>query len=378
MGIDAAFAERVLGSLSSGIVGIDPTGALVVINEGARAILGCPVGELDAALGRDCREVLAGPPALAQLLLETLERGSPLSRAELVLSRRPDGSAPTIGFTLSAVRDGSGRVCGSVVLFRDLEPIERGDEQARLRDRLAALGQMAAGLAHEIRNPLAGIEVLAGLLRRRLADRPEELSLLSEIRHELGSVADAVGNCLEFVRPVAPTRERVDPRALLDEALLQSLARVPFSGRVECRLDGPLPELCADEEQLRVLLGNLVVNALEAMGERGDAGCLTLAARALDARTGGAAELEIAIADNGPGVPPELREKVFYPFFTTRDGGSGVGLALAQKIALSHGGSVELESPPGCGCTFRLRLPAGDPRAAGSGRHSPVALGEAR
>jgi nitrogen-specific signal transduction histidine kinase len=373
---EVGFETWILGSMSSGIVGIDAEGAIAAFNAGAQRILGCPEGELSAAFGRDCREVLVAQPTVVRLLLETLDRKSPLSRAELVLA----GEASTIGFTLCPVRDGEDRVQGAAMIFRDLTPIERGDEQERLRERLAALGQMAAGLAHEIRNPLAGMEVLAGLLQRRLADRPEEQALVRELKGELRSLAAMVTASLEFVRPVAPVVVRVDPVQLLNEALTTARARVSFDGTVERAWDAELPPLEADEDQLRSMLVDLIVNALEAMSGLPDAR-LSLSVCGRDWEAGGRAvrvgadgaaaaecparrELLISIADSGPGVPPEMREKIFYPFFSTKRRGSGVGLASAQKIVASHAGSLELVSRPGRGCRFRVRLPAASDAAA--------------
>jgi len=361
----SSFEAWILGSMTSGIVGIDTEAAVVTFNAGAQRILGCPEGELAQAIGRDCRDVLAAEPGVARLLIETLERHSPLSRAELVLEGGRDRLGSTIGFTLSPVSDEQGRLRGAAMIFRDLTPIERSDEQERLRERLAGLGQMAAGLAHEIRNPLAGMQVLAGLLRRRLADRPDDQALVAELTGGLRALADTVTASLDFVRPLAPEHGPVDAGRLLEDALALARRRVPFTGTVVRDGDASLPVLSADEDQLRTMLTNLIVNAFESMatGEGADDPCLTLGLRVRGGECAvtdaGVAEpeLEITVADNGPGVSPELREKVFYPFFTTKQSGSGVGLATAQKIVASHGGSLELESPRGGGCTFRVRLP---------------------
>ena len=360
------FAALVLGSLSSGVVAIDAEGRIAVLNAGAQRILGAPEGSRTAALGRHCREVLAGQPALARLLLETLERKSAVSRAELRLA----GEGPTIGFTLCPLTDPHGASGGAAVLFRDLDPIERDDEQERLRQRLAALGQMAADLAHALRNPLAGIEVAAGLLRRRLADRPEERALVDEITGEARALAGTISASLAFVRPERPVAARVEPVALLEEALVLARARVPFAGTVEREWQADLPELHADREQLRTLLLDLLTNALEAMRD-GAGSRLRLSVRGQrvagvedrGAQAPERDELVISVCDDGPGIPPELREKVFYPFFTTRPEGSGVGLASAQKIAASHGGCLELGPGLDGGCGFHLRLPAGGERS---------------
>lgn len=369
------FAEWILGSLTSGIVAIDRDGCLVTLNAGAQRILGCSGGEATAALGRDCREVLRAQPTVARLLLDALDGRSPLSRAELVLEGGAGQFAKSIGFTLAPVRDGDGCVSGAAMLFRDLTPFERGDEQERLRERLAALGEMAAGMAHEIRNPLASMEVLAGLLKRRLEGRPEEFGLLVQLMGELRSVADLVSASLEFVRPVALVRCRVDLRDIVEESLRMATKRVPFAGTIERRYASDLPELLADPELLRGVVINLIVNAFEAMAGQQRPSRLELCIRSrasepatrpvrvgADGRSTAQDlrprhEVVISVTDAGPGIPDELREKIFYPFFTSKERGSGVGLALAQKVVASHGGALELESVCGVGATFHVRLP---------------------
>jgi len=341
-----------LGSMSSGVVAIDRDGAVRVLNAGAQQVLGCSAGAPQAALGHDCREVLAAQPGVARLLLGALERKHPISRGELALS----GGVANIGLTLAPVRDAHGRVCGSCMIFRDLAPIERQDERVRLRARLEALGEMAAGLAHAIRNPLAGMEVSAGLLHRRLAPGSEERELLDELLGEMRAVSRSVSQSLEFVRPASPELGRVDPVGLLEEAWHVARARVAFDGAVERAWQDDLPPLEADAEQLRTALTDLVVNALQALDGRGR---LTLSVHAEAGGSGdGPPDVILGVADDGPGVPAGLREKIFHPFFTTKEDGSGVGLANAQKVVASHGGRLELTSAPGGGCRFQVRLPS--------------------
>jgi signal transduction histidine kinase len=372
-------AQWILTSMSSGVVAIDDRGAVVMFNPGAQRILGCPDGELSDAFGRPCREVLALQPTIARLLLETLDGRAALSRAELVLEGARGELESTIGFTLTPVRDPAGEVRGAAIIFRDLTPFERMDEQERLHDRLAALGQMAAGMAHEIRNPLAGMEIVTGLLKRRLSDRDEERALVSQLQSEARSLARTIEDCLEFVRPLSPERGSIDPEQLVNQSLDTALKRAPFSGAVERAFEEELPQLNADVDQLRAVVTNLVLNALEAMD--GDAecaekrlvlglGCAVAPAIdrsvrvGIDGRAASAAsarrELVITVSDTGPGIPSELKEKIFYPFFTTKQTGSGVGLAMAQKIIAGHGGTLELDSEPGRGCSFRLRIPVED------------------
>jgi nitrogen-specific signal transduction histidine kinase len=372
-------AQWILTSMSSGVVAIDAEGAVVMLNPGAQRILGCPEGEPSDAFGKPCREVLELQPTVARLLLETLDGRAALSRAELVLEGVRGEHESTIGFTLTPVRDPEGAVRGAAIIFRDLTPFERMDEQQRLHDRLAALGQMAAGFAHEIRNPLAGMEIVASLLKRRLSDRDEECSLVTQLQSEARSLARTVEDCLEFVRPFTPERGPVDPEILVNESLDTALKRCSFAGAIERVFDEELPPLSADFDQLRAVVTNLILNALEAMDGDGVDGekRLVLGLRHVFASPvdrsvrvgadGRAAsdpvarqEILISVSDTGPGVPSELKEKIFYPFFTTKQRGSGVGLATAQKIIAGHGGTLELDSGVGRGCSFRLRIPIED------------------
>lgn len=375
---DPRFLGWLVDSMRSGLVAIDGTGGVTALNPGARQMLGVE----GPVLGRPSREVLRTQPTLARLLEGALDGRQRPSRAELVLE--PVGGLPgaTIGFTLDTVRDAAGSVRGAALVFRDLTPFEREDEQDRLRDRLAALGQMAAGLAHELRNPLTGMEVLVGLLKRRLAGQPEELALLAELTNEVRTLSRTVTESLEFVRPVRLQRDPVDPVELLEESLALARSRVPFAGAIERDYDEQLPELLADAEQLRGVGTNLIVNALESMAScpRPDGHRLRLGLRVQtieretwevssreheEQRTPGVSrELVISVTDTGSGVDHELRERVFHPFFTTKDGGSGVGLAHAQKVVASHGGALEVDGQPGQGAIFRVRVPIGDEGAA--------------
>lgn len=367
---DPRFLGWLVDSMRSGLVAIDRTGAVAAVNSGACRMLGVS----GSGVGRPCRHVLRCQPTVVGLLEGALDGKERPSRAELTLEPVGDQAARTIGFTLDTVRDDDGSVQGAVLAFRDLTPFERQDEQDRLRDRLAALGEMTAGLAHELRNPLAGMEVLAGLLRRRLADRPEELALLGELVGELRSLSRTVTESLEFVRPVRLSREAVDPVELLEESLALARARIPFTGAIERRYDEELPLVKADAEQLRGVETNLIVNALESMAAYGrtDGHRLTLGLRVETAERGTwavldagadavgpapACELVITVSDTGSGVDPELRERVFHPFFTTKEHGSGVGLSHAQKVVVGHGGALEVDGLPGEGAVFRVRLP---------------------
>lgn len=378
---DSRYAGWLVGSIRSGLVAIDETGAMAALNEAAHRLLGCAGASAGAVIGGDCRAALAGQPVLLERLLATLDGNEAPGRAELSLVGRGDRPGPTIGYTAAPVRDEDGTVRGAVLQFRDLTPYERTAEQDRLRDRLAALGEMAAGLAHEIRNPLAGMEILTGLLRRRLGEQPEELALVNELSAEIRKAAQTVTESLEFVRPVALRCDVVDPIELLEESLAKARARVPFGGEVERDYADLLPEFHADGERLESVLTNLMVNAMEAMEHaKSDPRWLRLGVRVergedLDAGAEREPELVFSVADAGPGIPEELRERIFYPFFTTKQEGSGVGLAQAQKIIAGHGGRLELAGAASGGALFRVRLPV---LAHANAAHAGAARDQAR
>jgi len=331
---EADLSGWLLGSLRTGLLAVDVEGRLVRLSPEAARVL--ELGELAPHLGRPAAEVLSAHPALVALLGEALRGHELPPRAELEIVLAGGRERRPIGFTLVPVRDGEGALQGAALLFRDLTPFERQDEQARLRDRLAALGQMAAGLAHEIRNPLASIQVLADLLKRALGDRPGEVELVDEILSELETLTRLVNGSLEFVRPHAAMRAPVELGELMHEAVRRARARVPV-----------------DAIQLESVLVNLVANAFEAMRDHARHGGHVLQVAASVAH----GELRLAVTDTGPGVPPELRERIFYPFFTTREQGTGVGLAEVHKAVASHGGSVEVRDRVGGGAVFLIHLP---------------------
>jgi signal transduction histidine kinase len=280
-----------------------------------------------------------------------------------------------IGLTITAVRDQAENVVGASVVFRDLDLVERLEEAARLRERLAALGEMAAGLAHEIRNPLAGLKVTTELLARRVGADAEAAELIREMSDEIGAVEGTVDAALAFVKPVPVALRSLDLVEVLEDAYTRVSARVPFAGTVQRFYETPAPHVTGDPDQLRSVFANLLENACESMSELRERGVLQLevvtvpvdrSEQILSARSGvpqaamrGGREVWVTVADSGPGIAPELRQKVFYPFFTTRESGSGVGLATAQKIVAAHGGALELIDAPIRGAAFRVRLAVG-------------------
>ena len=215
--------------------------------------------------------------------------------------------------------------------------------RAALQSRDERMQMMLAGIAHEVRNPLGGLEIYAGLLREGLTDQPERLEEVSRIEREIGYLKNVVSDFLEFARRPSPVMESFPVGSLLDEVC--EIGR-PVGPGPRLRTEFA-PDLVAegDRGQLRRAVLNLARNAIAAAGTEGE---VVLAAR----RIGD--EIEWEVRDSGPGVPPEIAEKVFTPFFTTREKGTGLGLAFVREIVRDHGGSVSLDRAPEGGACFRF------------------------
>jgi signal transduction histidine kinase len=256
------------------------------------------------------------------------------------------------------------------LFFKDLTHGEHKEEQERLKDRLAALGQMAANLAHEIRNPLASIEVSSSLLKRRLPVDAGERELLDKIIAEVRRLNRTITSSLEFVRPLSLSLAPAHLGGVLDDALAVAVSRRGKPGlRVHRTACPECPPFLMDRGQLRQVFENLFLNAMEAMGDNGTLGIDVSTVRAPAAvttpyRPAGAPETlsfesyaVVRVSDTGPGIPVEHLEKLFYPFYTTKKHGSGVGLSIAKKIVDSHRGIIDVASTRGEGTTFTVRLP---------------------
>jgi signal transduction histidine kinase len=231
------------------------------------------------------------------------------------------------------------------------QELEQKNALLARRNRLAELGEMAAGVAHEIRNPLGGIRLYAGLLERDLSQDPERLQLVGRIRTGVEQLDRIVREMLDFTRQMVLERREADPAQMAEEALGFALPDPGAAIRIR-REFAPDLRASVDVHHLRRALLNLLINAVEAMPQGGELGLVTAPAL-LEGRPA----VEIRIEDTGAGIPREALPKLFDPFFTTKAQGTGLGLAFVQRVVEAHGGSVEALNRPQGGAAFRLRLP---------------------
>jgi PAS domain S-box-containing protein len=363
-----SYTDSILGSLTSGVVTLDLDGRVATLNPAAELLTGLFEPEVR---GRYCTEVFAHTAGVSEALMETLANRAGVSNAALVL-RRPSGTTVPVELSTAPLRGIEGKELGVVGMFRDLAQVRELEDQVRRSDRLAALGTLAAGLAHEIKNPLTSLRTFTRLLPRKFEDERYRTTFQRVVPRELERINAIVERLLELARPGRLTLERVQVPHLL-ERVLELYEHQIQSGEVTVVREyaRDCPPIQADGEQLYQAFVNLVTNALDAMGPGGrltlragwDEGGTVLG----PARRGGAPRrLQVEIEDTGAGIGAAEADKVFNPFFTTKSSGTGLGLALTHKIIEDHRGSITFRSTPGVGTTFRVLLPLQAERAGGN------------
>jgi nitrogen-specific signal transduction histidine kinase len=343
--------------MRNGVLAITRDGIVAEINAEACRIF--QIRRAPSSVGRNFSEVLAKHPDMVRVLHSAFELHHLPNRAELRLKT----TSKVIGYTLSHVRDERGRPIGVVVFFKDLTKVEQLEERERLRDRLVALGEMAAAIAHEVKNPLAGIEVMAGVLKRQLTDADAQ-SILNDIINEAKMANQIVHEALEFVRPIRLQVEHTLITEVLQNAMTLADSKVSRRNiRLQVDLDEGLPPIQGDHHQLTQLFTNLLINAFEALEGRGSVEVTAHEGVIEDDPNAPAGEshtptrtVVVDVADDGPGVPKDLRDRIFNAFFTTKPQGSGLGLAIVRKIVDAHDGRIDILSGVK-GTRFRVTLP---------------------
>lgn len=339
--------DRILESMSSGVLTLDGTGTVLHFNRAAADLLGTP---LETVRGRWCHDVFGGGQKdLLDRVLATLESGRVLSREEVTVTT-PDGRGIPVGLSTSFLTEEDGTRRGVIAVFADLSEFKAVEERARRSETLAAIGQLSAGIAHEIRNCLNPISGSVEYLQKELVLEGESAHLMNLIVAECERLNRFVTELLDYAREPRFHVEAVPVRELVTDAL--DLARRHPAWRPEIALviedEG---EGCAarlDREHFKRVLTNLLQNAIEAQEGPGRV--------AVRIRREGGRRVAVEVHDSGPGIPRENLARVTEPFFTTKRGGTGLGLAIAARIIERLGGKLAVTSAPGQGTTFTLTL----------------------
>lgn len=337
----------IIASMTSGLLIVGSGGDVQTLNPAGRRLLGLPDEEPAGSID----DVLAGARPLADAVHECLAAGQPIVRRTLEMTTGVAGGARHLGVTVSPVAGDEHQPGGAICLFTDLSDVVELEEQLRLKDSLARLGELTAGLAHQFRNGLATIHGYARLLP--LEPLPTEYrSYVEGIRQETDELGKIVNNFLNFARPAELAVAPVDLGALVERVADEVRGDAETRGGA-VRVSGTFATVDGDEVMLRQAFNNLCRNALEACTEAGITPRLELHG-ALDRSQG---LIRVTVSDNGPGLDRAAGDRIFQPFFTTRAGGTGLGLAVVQKIVVTHNGRVSAGPAPGGGASFQVVLP---------------------
>jgi two-component system sensor histidine kinase PilS (NtrC family) len=340
------FNEYVINSLLSGLMTTDADGRILTFNRAASVILGISSAH---ALRHDVLEVL-------QLPADTRTRLGSISETRTLKidtqHRTGDGRTIDLGLTISALTFPDGRA-GFLFTFQDVTDVRRLERDARLQQRLAAVGEMAAGIAHEIRNPLASMSGSMQVLRQELSLSDEQAELMDIVLKESERLNDTIKSFLAYARPQRFAVSRLDIRKVVQDAalLLRNSAEVRAHHTIAVDVPAEAVWCEADESQVRQVVWNLATNGLRAMAQGGR---LRLAV-ATDKDGSGATLL--TVQDEGRGIPPEELDLIFQPFHSTFEKGSGLGLAIVHRIVTDYNGTINVSSRVGVGTIVTVRLP---------------------
>jgi two-component system, NtrC family, sensor histidine kinase PilS len=340
------FNENVINSLLSGLVTTDADGRILTFNRAASVILGIPSAH---AIRRDSIDVL-------QLPGDTRTGLAGLGDARTLRidtqHRTGDGRSIDLGLTASPLTFPDGRA-GFLYTFQDVTDVRRLERNARLQQRLAAVGEMAAGIAHEIRNPLASMSGSIQVLRHELTLSDEQAQLMDIVLRESERLNETIKSFLAYARPQRFALAKLDIRRVVQDAalLLRNSSEVQAHHSIGVDVP-PDPVWCeADENQIRQVIWNLATNGLKAMAQGG-----RLLLTAATADDGSGATL-LTVEDQGRGIPPEDLDAIFQPFHSSFDKGTGLGLAIVHRIVTDHNGTINVSSRVGAGTVVTVRLP---------------------
>jgi PAS domain S-box-containing protein len=330
-----AYNENVLQSVQSGVVSIDNSLKIKSVNQSAEKTLGIKAEEV---LDKECSEIFSEP------LLEILKFNKSLTRGEYPYVTK-DKRNVWLGINTSQLKNAAGEVIGFILVFTDLTNVKALQMRVELKERLTQLGEMSAGIAHELRNPMSVIAGYAKLLNKRVDS--SEMDTVNAIIKEIENMDSIISEFLAFAKPTDLNRGKINLQSLI-QATYNTVVGDNHTINVSIIADKQL-FVMGDDVLLRQAFTNLFTNAVEAMSEGGD---LTVELDDFKDR------IEIRVKDTGYGIPEDIKKRIFLPFYTTKEKGIGLGLAIVQKIIVSHGGSIEIDSNENKGTTFSITLPA--------------------
>jgi PAS domain S-box-containing protein len=342
------FFASILKNSADAIFTLDQDEKITSWNKGAEAIFGYTEEEM---LGKSL-EVVMPQHLKEERELETI---SAIAQAEGFLRSyqtqriTKDGEVIDVLFTRTAIRDAQGQLIGYSSVLKNITEQKLLDRHLTHMEKLSAIGELAAGLAHEIKNPLAGIKGAIEIIRDGLPPEHPHSRILGEVLSEVSRIDRSVVNLLSYSKPRKPEFHKLNLVNLI-ENVISFLKKVADSKNIRLHLAVPseIPHVTGDENELKQLFMNFILNSLEAIQEKGNVW--------IKIKSPFDSKVNIEVADDGPGIPPEQLGKIFQPFFTSKKNGTGLGLATCKRIVSNHGGLIQVQSKPGKGTRFIIDL----------------------
>jgi two-component system sensor histidine kinase HydH len=353
------YLQQVIASMANGMISIDNHGRVTSFNEMALDLLGLKETE---AKNIELKSIV---DFQSSGINETLSEGATFVEKEIEYNR--GAKKVPLALSVSPIPDDKKLYAGAVIILRDLTEIKRLQEKVRRSERLAAIGELAAGVAHEVRNPLSSIRGFAQFLGHVLVDKPEEREYAEIMVKEVDRINNVVTNLLSFARPIKPEPTPTNISKLITHTvrLVEEDARLRNVTIRVSASDG-LEKINVDGNQITQVMLNLILNALQAVDSGGN---IDVEARAIDSSL-----LRLSVEDDGPGIPPGNANKIFDPFYTSREKGTGLGLAIVHMIVENHGGEITLVSPvlgKDKGCRITIDLPVRTDHSASQNGSQP-------
>ena len=338
-------SEEVTRNMPAGLLVVNATGIISSSNPAAEQALGI------RGLGfRRYSEALGASSGMSRLIAECLANGT-IFRREQVEHVPPAGDTRHLGVTISPIQRGEGKISGAICLLTDLTELAALQQRMQLKENLAALGELSAGIAHEFKNALATISGYAQMIRSE-ASEAEALDYAERILEQTRNITHVVTEFLKYARPLEIPDERVALQTVVERVVAEVRETMP---QVKIRWEGTFGDAGGDEGLLRQALLNLTRNAAEACALAEGGGRVAVCGEIVHGEETGVQR--IRVTDNGPGIPANVAPKLFRPFFTTKAKGTGLGLAVVQKIIVQHGGQVEVRNRTEGGAEFIITLP---------------------
>ncbi|MFQ5611657.1 MAG: ATP-binding protein [Anaerolineae bacterium] len=339
------FNENIIENMTNGLIALDLSGSVTAFNRAAAELIGL---SSEAVVGQPVDVISPQSGELVEAFRQTLDHRLPSVHREVTINR--DGKPTPASASVSLLRDGSNAVAGVVGLVEDLTELKALEAERRRLDRLAALGEMSAVVAHEIRNPIAAVAAGVKYITRHMGEELPDSKGVQMILDEIDRINRILEDILFVARPLHLNLEALALPALIDDVISRYRSQIEKSNIcLKTEYQDNLPRVQGDRTRLEQVFTNLLMNTIQAMPEGGDINLQV---------TASGSKVYVSMQDSGPGIPSDVLPRIFEPFFTTKAKGTGLGLTVAHRVIEEHNGSIKADSAQGHGTTFLIALPS--------------------